>query len=207
MIGIARNTIVSLTDADEGKTCLYLPADLDFPGSVLLARVQGSVGAAKQKINAALEAGDPGAVERMDAMQAFVDVRDYPFRALYWVSAALGCIALLFTLSGIYGVVSYAVAQRTKEIGVRIALGASVRAVTGLVVGQCVRLTIWGVAVGVALAFGAAKIVSTQVFVIPFDGVAFLGGMVLVLSGCIAAALFPARRVARIDPIATLRYD
>jgi len=207
VIGIARDTIVSLEDADEGRTCLYFPAGLESPGSVLLARVPDGPEAAKRRIHALLEAGDPGAVERIDPMQAFVDVRDYPFRAVFWVSAALGGIALLFTLSGIYGVVSYTVAQRTKEIGIRMAMGASVRAVIRLVVSQCVRLAAWGVAAGVGLSLGVAKILSTQVVIDPLDGVAYIGGIALVLAACVVAALFPAGRVAGIDPIATLRYD
>jgi predicted permease len=207
VIGIARDTIVSLADADEGRTCLYFPAGLESPGSVLLARVPDGPEAAKQRIRALLEAGDPGAVERIDHMQSFVDVRDYPFRAVYWVSAALGGLALLFTLSGIYGIVSYTVTQRTKEIGIRMAMGASVRAAIGVVVSQSVRLAAWGVAVGVGLSLGVAKLLSTQVVIDPFDALAYFGGIALVLAACIAAALFPAGRVARIDPISTLRYD
>ncbi len=207
VIGVARNTVVSLEDANEGKPCLYLPEGLESPGSVLIARVHDSPEAAKQRIHAILEAGDPGAVDRIDPMQSFVDVRDYPFRALYVLLAALGGIALTFTLSGIYGIVSYAVEQRTKEIGIRIALGASGPAVTQLVVSESVRLAAWGVAAGVALSLGVAKILSTQVTINPFDALAYAGGIALVLAACMMAAWFPARRVARVDPISTLRYD
>jgi hypothetical protein len=123
VIGVARDTAVSEDDPDEGRTVVYFPADLRSPGSVLLARVQDRPDAAEQRIAALLETGDPGAVERTDTMQSFVDVRDYPYRVLLYVSAALGGIALLFTLSGIYGVVTWTVAQRTKEIGIRMAMG------------------------------------------------------------------------------------
>jgi len=174
---------------------------------VLFARVQGEPEAAKQRLNAALEARDPGAVERIDNLQAFVDVRDYPFRAVYWVSAALGGLALLFTLSGIYGVLSYTVAQRTKEIGIRVAMGANVRTVIRLVLGQCMRLAAWGIAIGMALALVAAKVLATQVIISPFDIFAYAGGTALVLVACICAGVLPARRAGRIDPITALRYD
>ena len=129
VVGVARDTVVNDTDADEGRTTVYYPTDLQAAGSVLLVRVQDAPEAARQRLVTLLEAGDPGAVERTDTMQAFVDARDYPYRVMFWVSAALGGIALLFTLSGVYGVVTWTVAQRTREIGIRVAMGASIRAV------------------------------------------------------------------------------
>jgi ABC-type antimicrobial peptide transport system permease subunit len=114
---------------------------------------------------------------------------------------------LLFTLSGIYGVVTWTVAQRTREIGIRVAMGASIRAVVRLVAGQCAQLAVWGIAIGTALALGAAKVLSTQVLLNPFDGIACSGGVLGALAACVAAGLLAARRVARIDPGVTLRYD
>ncbi|HXE64518.1 MAG TPA: ABC transporter permease [Bryobacteraceae bacterium] len=207
VIGVARDTVVDDVDADEGRTVVYFPADLQLSGSVLLARVQDRPEIAERKIAALLEADDPGAVERIDTMQTFVDARDYPYRTMSWVSAALGGIALLFTLSGIYGVVTWAVEQRTKEIGVRVAMGASLCAVVGLVAGECLRLSTLGIAIGAAFELIIAGILSTQVTIKPFDPVACLGGILIVLSVCTTAALLPARRVASINPNATLRYD
>ena len=119
-------------------------------------------------------------------------------------------IALLLTLSGIYAVLSYVVAQRTKEIGIRMAMGASARAVTGLVLGQCLRLAVIGIAAGAALALAAARLLSSitaDLNANVFDRVAYAGAVAVVLAACLAAAFVPARRAARIDPITTLRYD
>ncbi len=207
VVGVARDTLVDVMSEDQGRACLYLTTGLKDPGNLFLARVQGDPEAAKQRLNVALDAEEPGTVERIDTMQAFVNVRDYPFRVVYWVSAALGGIALFFTLSGIYGVLSYTVAQRTKEIGIRLAMGANSRAVIGLILSQCMRVAAWGIAIGVALALAAAKFASAQVTIDPFDTTAFFGGTALVLAACICAAYIPARRAARIDPITTLRYD
>jgi len=126
----------------------------------------------------------------------------------YWVSSAIGILALLLTVSGVYGVISYVVSQRTKEIGIRIAMGATTRAVTGLVLKQSMRLGIIGTLLGGVLALGVSRIFASGLAMIDtFDGVAYIGGVLLVLATCGAAAYFPSRRAAGIDPIATLRYD
>jgi ABC-type antimicrobial peptide transport system permease subunit len=127
---------------------------------------------------------------------------------VYWMSSAIGILALLLTLSGIYGVVSYAVSQRTKEIGIRMAMGATSRLVTGLVLRQSMRLAIIGAVSGGVLAMGMSKILaSVLVMINTFDAAAYIGGVALVLAACAAAAYFPSRRASRIDPLTTLRYD
>jgi ABC-type antimicrobial peptide transport system permease subunit len=121
---------------------------------------------------------------------------------------AIGVLALLLTLSGIYGVLSYVVSQRTKEIGIRMALGATTGAVTGLVLKQSMRLGIMGTALGGVLALGVSRILASGLVMIDtFDVLPYIGGALLVLSACAAAAYFPSRRAARIDPNFTLRYD
>ena len=141
-------------------------------------------------------------------VREFVVEEAYSYRVAYWLSSAIGVLALLLTLSGIYGVVAFVVSQRTKEIGIRMAMGATTGAVTGLVVKQSMRLAIIGAVVGVVLALGVTKILTASLVMInAFDGMAYLGGALLVLAACAAAAYLPSRRAARIDPIATLRYD
>jgi predicted permease len=206
VVGIARDTAVGGI-ANPDRSCLYFPTSLEAPGNVLLARVQGDPEAARQKLNSALEDVDPGAVEYINKMQDVVAGGIFPFRAAYWVSAAVGGVALLLTLSGIYGVLSYVVAQRTKEIGIRIAMGAGTAGVTRLVLSQCMRLAARGIGLGVVLALGASKLASAQVVIDPFDQLAYVGGVALVLAACVCAAYIPARRAARVDPITTLRYD
>ncbi len=207
VVGIARNAAGGVLIGNPDRTCLYFPTNLQAGGNTLLMRVRGEPEAARQRLNVVLEDGDPGAIVQIHKLDEFVAGRLYPFRVAYWVSAAIGAIALLLTLSGVYGVLSYVVGQWTKEIGIRIAMGASTRSVVGLVLKQCTKLTVRGVALGAALALGASKLFSAQVVINPFDGFAYLGGIVLVLAACICAAYFPARRAARVDPISTLRYD
>ena len=124
------------------------------------------------------------------------------------MSGAIGVLALLLTISGVYGVLSYLVAQRAKEIGVRIALGANVTTVVSLVIGQSLRLAAVGLPIGVLLALGAARIFGWRVMMLQaFDPVAYLGGTLVVVIACVVASSFPALRAARIDPMTTLRAD
>ncbi len=209
VVGVARDTAVGAIYFTD-KTCLYFPTSLEAAGNTLLARVQGDPDAARKRLESAVEAADPGAIDDIHKIQDYVLVEILPSRAAYWVSAALGGIALLLTLSEIYGVLSYVVSQRTKEIGIRVVMGAGARAVTGLVLKQCVLFSGLGIAVGSMLALAASKLVwafSSQVEIDPFDRLAYAGGMALVLAACICAAYVPARRATRVDPIATLRYD
>jgi ABC-type antimicrobial peptide transport system permease subunit len=117
-------------------------------------------------------------------------------------------LALVLTLSGIYGVLSYLVTQRTKEIGIRMALGATTGNVTRLVLGQSGRLAAIGILLGTALALGVSKWFAAHlVFINAFDLLAYVAGGLLVVAASLGAAYIPSRRAARINPVTTLRYD
>jgi predicted permease len=124
---------------------------------------------------------------------------------LFGVFAVLG---LLLALFGIYGVISNSVAQQTREIGIRIALGASFRQVTGMVLGMSVRLLTVGVAVGLGASLATVKLLSGLVQnVSTFDAYSFAAVAVLLFAAGIFASFWPARRAARVDPITALRDD
>ena len=93
----------------------------------------------------------------------------WPYRIAYWISSAIGLRTLLLTLSGIYGVMSYLVTQRTKEIGIRVALGASTRSVAGLVLSQSLKLTSIGAAVGAMTALGVSNVLASELEMLMFD--------------------------------------
>jgi putative ABC transport system permease protein len=118
----------------------------------------------------------------------------------------LGGLALVLAVVGIYGVISYSVAQRTQEIGVRMALGATRRDVMRLVVGRAMGLVMAGVVVGVVAGLAAASVVRTMVFQVSerdpwtFGAIAALVAVV----GFISSAV-PARRASRVDPVVALR--
>jgi len=208
VIGVARDAINGWIGDGTDSTCIYFPTTLHSAGTVLLARVAGNGDAARQRLDASLARDIPGAIDQIHSVDEILAVQLYPFRVVYWVSAALGAVALLLTLTGLYGVLAYLVAQRTKEIGIRVALGAGWGQVAGLVLKQSLRLAATGTAVGSLAALGLARILAALIPNIPnFDAAAFGVGMLLVFAASVCAAWMPSLRAARIEPVATLRCD
>jgi len=125
--------------------------------------------------------------------------------ALIGIFAAL---ALLLAAVGIYGVMSYTVSQRTQEIGVRMALGAQVDHVRGMILGQTLKLTLLGVGIGLVCSFVVARFLASLLFGIgTYDPITFLGVSLLLSTVALAASYIPARRAMRVDPIVALRYE
>jgi ABC-type antimicrobial peptide transport system permease subunit len=174
----------------------------------VLVQVLGEVEAERHRLDMRIAALAPGAIGDIHSLDQYRAVGIYALRVASMIGAALGGLALLLTLTGIYGVVSYFVTQRTKEIGIRVALGAPTRTVVGLVLKQSMRLAAIGTVLGTGLAIGLSRLLaSSMVFMRVFDGAAFSGGVLLVISVALAAGYIPSRRAAQIDPIETLRYD
>jgi predicted permease len=131
-----------------------------------------------------------------------------PQRVAASVSGALGMVGLLLAAIGIYGVTAYTVARRTREIGIRIALGAKRADIVGMVLGQGMSLAIIGSALGLLLAAAAGRLLAAFLLgVAPIDPVTFLGATVLFTLIGLAACYVPARRAIRIDAMEALRYE
>jgi ABC-type antimicrobial peptide transport system permease subunit len=132
--------------------------------------------------------------------------RSWEFGAKMFVAFAV--LALVLAAIGLYSVIAYAVAQRTRELGVRIALGASVGAVLRLIVGQGVVFAFAGIAVGSGVALLAARWVQPLLFGTPArDPAVFVGVAAILLCVAFAATLRPALRATRVDPTITLRAE
>jgi len=121
---------------------------------------------------------------------------------------AFAALALVLSCIGIYGVISYLVGQRTQEIGVRMALGAQRRDVMRLVLGQAAKMTLLGVAVGIAGALGLTRLMANQLFgVTAHDPLTYVGVAILLALVALLACYLPARRAVRVDPIMALRHE
>ena len=125
-----------------------------------------------------------------------------------YLAAAFGVLALLLGCVGLYGVLSYSVARRTQEFGVRLALGASPRDLTRDVFGDALRVALAGTAAGLVAAFWTAGVLEALLFEVKtFDpAVAAVSGTMLIVA-TLAASYLPARRAARVSPIAALKAD
>jgi ABC-type antimicrobial peptide transport system permease subunit len=129
-------------------------------------------------------------------------------RIIAEITAFFSMLALLLACIGIYGLISYAVARRTAEMGIRMALGASPDSVVWLVLREGLMLVLVGILVGIPIAIAAARLMSGLLFAVAATDPATLAGTCsLMLSVTVAAAYPPARRAARVDPIAALRYE
>jgi ABC-type antimicrobial peptide transport system permease subunit len=176
-------------------------------------RVHGDPEAARGALLTRLTALDPNLGQVM-TMRTLARMETYLLQIAFWLTIVLGGLALVLTLAGLFSVLSYLVEQRRKEIGVRMALGATARSVAELVLSQSIRPVAFGLVAGCGLAAVLATVLLTtpaaeQIgeIVHVFDPVAYVVSLVCIVTACLFAALIPALRASRIDPIATLRQD
>jgi predicted permease len=209
VVGVTGNTVTGWVGTGLDRLVVYYPARAEDATMHLLARVTGNEVHARATLDNDLELGPASSpIEEMHTLDDYLAVQQYPFRAFAWVSEAIGAIALLLTVAGIYGVLSYLVAQRTKEIGIRMALGAHMRNVVGLVVRETSLLALTGVAIGTVLALAMSRVFSHVLWIVDmFDVVGYTLGIGIVFVAAVLAAYAPARRAARVNPLDALRHD
>ncbi|HXT64703.1 MAG TPA: ABC transporter permease [Pyrinomonadaceae bacterium] len=189
---------------------IYQPVLQSYdPKMTLVVRTTGEpqsiVTSVRQQIGA-LDANLPTA--NVKTLREQVDLSLFPSRVAAWTLGGFGVLALLLAAIGIYGVVSYSVAQRTREIGLRRALGAKESDVLRLVLGEGSFVILIGLALGLLLAFAATRMIAGFLYgVAPTDPLTFV--MVPLLLGLIAvvACYLPARRATKVDPMVALRYE
>ena len=212
VIGVAPDVVSGLVIDGPDPGHIYLPTtEASAHATAVLARGRSADALGPQALQEifARVARDPQVFEPIP-LREMHDLQMYPLNAAAWVGGALAVIALGLSAAGLYGVLSYTLTQRTREIGIRMALGASAAAVVQLVMRQSTRLAGIGAVAGLAVSFAAMKALGA---VIPFktvsmvDGQAFGGGLLLVMIATALAAYRPAARAAHVDPALTLRAE
>ena len=173
----------------------------------LLVRTRADVSSLGPVIAREVRAVDPDLpVYAVRAMSDLIDTAVAQRRFLMRLLVAFGVLATSLALLGIYGVMAYSVSQRTREIGIRMAIGARQSDVSRMIMGRGLALTATGVALGLAASLGLAGLVRSQLFgVQPSDPLTLLGVVSLMTFVAGLAAYFPARRAARVDPVVALR--
>jgi putative ABC transport system permease protein len=194
----------------EPPSAAFVPyAYQQVPNVGLTIRMRGTPASITAAVREEVRAVDPNApifqVRTMEEQRRLA----YWQEAVYaWIFATIGVTGLLLASMGVFGVLAYSVSQRSREIGVRMALGASSRDVLRLVVVDGVLLAGIGLAIGIVLAPLGTRFAQTLLYRVgPFDPLAFIAVSVLLLVVAAAASYAPARRAARIDPLAALRTE
>jgi len=192
---------------------LYLPTAITSPGTRLMLRVNEDPLRARARLKEQLTRVDPS-LASVRRLRAIFGGLEAILRMAFLVAVALGGLALLLTVSGLFSVLSFLVQQRSKEIGVRMALGASARAVAQLVLKESARPVILGASAAVVLAGGSAGALMATPAAGPIgetiqvlDPVAYVSTLLVIIVACSIAASAPALRAARVDPMTVLRKE
>jgi putative ABC transport system permease protein len=189
---------------------IYLPAPLRYePALTLYVRSRTPLSAFVPDLRQAVAAIDPR-VPFIDlaSLRTRTEHRNLEERNLAIGATILGGVALVLATAGLYGLFSFIVSLRQREIGVRMALGAEPAAVLRMVLRQAMRLSLWGSAIGGAIAIVAGAIVTANLYGTPsIDPLMFLASAGILLLAMLAAGVIPARRAARVDPIVVLRQE
>ena len=147
-------------------------------------------------------------VSEVRTMESLVEASTEQSRSMAWLFAGFAAVALLLAAVGAYGVVSWSAAQRTFEIGVRVALGARKRSIFALVMGQSLRMVTAGLALGVAASFVLTRALAAFLYATAsWDALTFSCVSALLVAVALLAGYFPSRRAAGVDPLTALRME
>jgi predicted permease len=212
IIGVAKDVVSGLVFEGQDTSHLYLPTSpTGSHAAAILVTGHAPQDFGPHALQAILRKANPDPfVFEIVPLDEMREAQMYPLRTASWIGSLLGAIALVLSVSGLYGVLTYTLGQRTREIGIRMALGATAATVVRMVMTQSARLAGAGAAIGLIVALGVMKVLST---LIPFQNVsvldagAFAASLALVALATALAAYAPARRATRVDPSVTLRAE
>jgi predicted permease len=210
VVGVAKDSKTS-TLRQQARRFVYVPyMQEDELGSMTFyVRARGDASAVGASIRQVAQRVDPNLpIYEMKTMARVMDESLFLERMVAALSVAFGALATLLAAIGLYGVMSYSVARRTREIGIRMALGAERNSVMWLVLKEVAAMVVIGVAVGVPLALALSRIVQSQLFDLSAnDPIAIAASAAILAFVALAAGYLPARRATRVDPMIALRYE
>jgi putative ABC transport system permease protein len=210
IIGVVPSMRMSGMNVEPPRPQIYFPYTQSHPlQTTLLVRGSGDPERLTPAIRSAVLDIDPDQpLSRVQTMGSVVDAVLAPWRLNMLLVGLLSATATLLAVVGLYGVLSYSVAQRTGEIGVRMAVGAQRGDVVRLVLRQGMGMTLLGIAAGMAVALGLTRLIGSLLYgVSPTDPLSFASVAALLGLTALAACWLPARRAARIDPMVALRCE
>jgi len=180
-----------------------------MPRATLVVRTANDPRSLLEPIRQTIQAVDPNlAATDLETLETFMSLPLFPARVTGILLGAFGALALVLAMGGLYGVISYTMSQRTREIGLRMALGAGSRDVAKLVLRYGLAMAGAGIALGIAAAFGATRVLASLLYGIRADDPAtMIGVAILLVAVTLLACWIPARRAMRVDPIVALRYE
>jgi predicted permease len=193
-----------------GKGVYYFPLyQENSPAVFLIARTNGDPTALSGAIRVAVHEVDPGQpVSDLRTMDQRIALSMGPRRSAVTLLSVFAAMALTLAAVGLFGLIRFNVAQRTQEIGVRMALGASRSDVLRMVLGESLRLALWGVAGGLIAAFALTRVLASLLYgVSATDPLTFVAMALLLTFVALLASWVPARRATRVDPLVALRYE
>jgi putative ABC transport system permease protein len=207
IVGVVDN-VRSASLAAESRETVYVPyVFFSFLPLTYVVRTAADPASLVARIRAEAAAMDPDVpIAELSTLASYVSNAMSQTRFLLALIGTFAALALGLASLGLYGVISYSAKQRTREIGVRVALGASDRDVVGLILGQGLAVSLAGIALGLAGAVALSRVVSSfLVGVSATDPITFAGVPTLLLAVAIVASFVPARRASRVDPVEALR--
>jgi putative ABC transport system permease protein len=209
IVGIAKNTRVASLRTAPPSTVYVAYAQLtgDFP-TTLEVRAAGPLGPVAAAVRGALQSRLPNAPIEVRQFSTQVSATLLQERMMATLAGAFGILALTLVSVGLYGLLAYTVARRTREIGIRMALGAQRLRVVMLILNGAARLVVIGIVVGLPAAWGASRWVQSMLFgLTPTDPIAIVGATLLLAFVAQLAAYLPAWRASRVNPLTALRHE
>ena len=209
IIGVAEDVANGLATDGVDTSCVYFATGFGATGDLsLLVRARRETAAVQAAVAAAVAAIDPNAAYQAPSIREILGFQVWAFQAFSVTASLLGVIGLVLAFSGTYAVVAFLLAQRTREFGIRMAIGATVRQIVAGMMGETMRTASIGLGVGLLVAFALARAFGGVIPIIPrFTAQPYLVGVLVVLAATAMAALLPSRRVGRIDPSSALRAE